>query len=62
MKCERCGGYGKARAHKGEPQPTNYVCPDCNGTGELAATDPSKEEWCSPERVVPAAEEPHTNE
>jgi predicted RNA-binding Zn-ribbon protein involved in translation (DUF1610 family) len=33
-KCGRCGGYGKARAHKGEPQSPNYVCPDCHGTGK----------------------------
>lgn len=32
--CERCGGYGKARAHRGESQPRNYVCPNCQGTGK----------------------------
>jgi hypothetical protein len=32
--CERCGGYGKARARKGDPGSRKYICEDCNGDGK----------------------------
>lgn len=31
MRCERCGGAGN---HMGVGLASDYVCPDCNGTGE----------------------------
>jgi hypothetical protein len=32
--CERCGGYGKARAREGDPGSRKYICEDCGGTGK----------------------------
>lgn len=35
--CERCNGYGSLYIKNGDD---NFDCPDCHGTGEVAATRP----------------------
>lgn len=40
--CERCGGYGKAKAREGDPGSLRYICEDCNGTGKKQPGQPEE--------------------
>lgn len=36
-RCEECSGRGNVQSHWHHGDPTLYACPDCHGTGRIAA-------------------------